>query len=273
MRERIAASVIGHSKFRAMHNYLTVSEALNDLFKRGYILDFALLKEGDCIYCHNQNHSLNAEDFEIDEVYRFEGDTDPGDEMILFAISSNKHNIKGTLLNAFGIYADSNNSKIIEKLKYKVSENTRPIKRANELIQLSREHHHTLLLAWKIKTGLAKNIELERVAKYVQWYFENHLLPHFETEEKYIFPLLGEPNNHKTMAIEQHDQIKHIIMNSLNNKDDLTLLHNLIVEHVRFEERILFNELQNECDLKSIRGITSLSTEKFCDNENDAFWK
>ncbi|MBS1743738.1 MAG: hypothetical protein JST81_11950 [Bacteroidetes bacterium] len=256
-----------------MNNYLTVSEALNALFKRGYLLDFALLNDEDCIYCHNQNHRLNAEDFEIDEVYRFEGDTDPGDEMIVFAISSNKHNIKGTLLNAFGIYADSDNSNLIEKLKYKATEDIKPIKRANELIQLSRAHHHTLLLAWKIKTGLAKNIEPERIGKYVKWFFEHHLLPHFETEEKYIFPLLGELNNHKTMAIEQHEQVKDIIMNRLRDKDNLTLLHNLITENVRFEERILFKEIQNKCDFKPNREVVSLSTEKFCDNENDPFWK
>lgn len=111
-----------------MHSYVTVSEALNDLFKRGYTLDFALLQDEDCIYCHN--HSLNAEDFEIDEVYRFEGDTDPGDEMIVFAISSDKHKVKGTLVNAYGMYADADNSKIIEKLKYTVSDTLKPINRA-----------------------------------------------------------------------------------------------------------------------------------------------
>lgn len=256
-----------------MNNYLTVSEALNDLSKRGYTLDFALLKEGDCIYCHNENHSLNADEFEIDELYRFEGDTDPGDEMILFALSSKRHDIKGTLLNAFGIYADSISTKIVEKLKYKISESIKPIKRANELIQLSREHHHTLLLAWKIKTGLSKNIEVERIGKYVRWYFDNHLLPHFGTEEKYIFPLLGELNNNKIKAVEQHDQIKDIILNRLNSSDSLSLLHNLITEHVRFEERVLFTEIQNECDLSSIQKVDSLSLDKYRDNENDPFWK
>lgn len=256
-----------------MYNYLTVSEALNDLFKRGYTFDFSLLKEEDCIFCHNKKQSLDADDFEIDEVYRFEGETDPGDEMIVFAISSTKHNIKGTLLNAFGIYADANNSKLIEKLHYKIREKAKPIKRANELIQLSREHHHTLLLAWKIKTGLANNIEPERIARYVNWYFENHLLPHFEMEEKYVFPLLGKQNNHTTIAIEQHEQIKQVILKGLNTADNLSLLHKLISEHVRFEERILFNEIQDTCDLEPIRKLMVLHESQFSDNETDVFWK
>ncbi len=45
--------------------------------------------------------------FTIDAVYRFEGPTDPGDEMILYAISSRKYNLKGVLTNAFGMYADA----------------------------------------------------------------------------------------------------------------------------------------------------------------------
>jgi hypothetical protein len=45
--------------------------------------------------------------FRVDAVYRFEGPTDPGDEMILYAISSAKHNLKGVLTNAFGMYADA----------------------------------------------------------------------------------------------------------------------------------------------------------------------
>ncbi len=49
----------------------------------------------------------DPESFHIDAVYRFEGPTDPGDEMILYAVSSSKHNLKGVLTNAFGMYADA----------------------------------------------------------------------------------------------------------------------------------------------------------------------
>ena len=49
----------------------------------------------------------DPESFKIDAVYRFEGPTDPGDAMILYAISSPKYNLKGVLINAFGMYADA----------------------------------------------------------------------------------------------------------------------------------------------------------------------
>ena len=99
------------------YSYDTVSEAINDLTKRGYITDFELLTEKECVVCHKTSTQLSPEEFEIDETYRFEGSTDPGDEMIVFAISSKKHNIKGIIVNAYGVYSDSATSKIVERLK------------------------------------------------------------------------------------------------------------------------------------------------------------
>jgi hypothetical protein len=52
----------------------------------------------------------------IDKFYRFEGDSNPDDNAIIFAISS-KDGWKGTLLDAYGVYADSLSNEMIEKLK------------------------------------------------------------------------------------------------------------------------------------------------------------
>ena len=97
-------------------NYETVSEAVNDLNKRGYVTDFSILVEKECLICNKTAAQLSPDEFEIDEIYRFEGMTDPGDEMIVFAISAIKHNMKGIVVNAFGVYSDSVTSKIIEQL-------------------------------------------------------------------------------------------------------------------------------------------------------------
>ena len=97
--------------------YETVSEAISGLSKRGYITDFSVFAEKECLVCNKTSMQLLPGEFEIDEVYRFEGDTDPGDEMILFAISSTKHKMKGILLNAYGVFANDFDSKIVERLK------------------------------------------------------------------------------------------------------------------------------------------------------------
>lgn len=109
-----------------MKNYVyeTVSEAVNDLAKRGYVADFELLVEKECIVCNQTSTHLSPEEFEINEIHRFEGNTDPGDEMIVYAISAIHHNIKGIVVNAFGIYSDPTTYKIVERLKKHTSENS-----------------------------------------------------------------------------------------------------------------------------------------------------
>jgi len=97
-------------------SYDTVSEAMNDLKKLGYTTDFSLLAHHDCLVCKKSSLELSPDDFEIDQMHRFEGDSDPGDEMVVYAISSNKHEVKGIVVNAFGIYADNTASVIVRKL-------------------------------------------------------------------------------------------------------------------------------------------------------------
>ena len=90
-----------------MESYATLSEAMHALEREGYVNDF------------NLKWSLSDYhfgDFVIDKVYRFDIETDPDDQSVLYAISSVDHKIKGTLVNGFGIYSDPLANKIIEHL-------------------------------------------------------------------------------------------------------------------------------------------------------------
>jgi len=98
-----------------MKTYNTLSEAVNDLSKRGYTYNFNLKK--DCVECVEKKIDLRPDEFEIDEAHRFEGMTDPGDSNILYAISSHNHKLKGLLVNAYGVYADTHTSEMVAKLK------------------------------------------------------------------------------------------------------------------------------------------------------------
>ncbi|MDQ7918060.1 phosphoribosylpyrophosphate synthetase [Mesonia sp. MT50] len=97
-------------------SYDTVTEAMTDLKKLGYTVDFSIMTEKECIICHKTKTQLSPEDFKIDDFYRFEGDSDPGDEMIVYAISSTIYDMKGIVVNAYGIHADAKSSAIIKKL-------------------------------------------------------------------------------------------------------------------------------------------------------------
>ena len=95
-------------------NFGTLSETINELVKLGYTHDFNIKDE--CIVCHRTNITLSPDDFQIDHVYRFEGDSDPEYQSILYAISSTKFDVKGTLVNGYGTSSDEATTKLIEKL-------------------------------------------------------------------------------------------------------------------------------------------------------------
>ena len=92
-------------------SYDTVTEALDDLKLRNYTLDFNL-KE-NCIVCNE--HKFDIDDFEIVEVYRFEGDTDPADEAVVYAIES-KTGLKGVLVTGYGMSAEGMSAEMAKKL-------------------------------------------------------------------------------------------------------------------------------------------------------------
>lgn len=93
--------------------YDTVSEAITGLRERGFTLDFNL--EENCIICHGDK--FKADDFEIVEAHRFEGDTDPSDEAVVYAIQS-KTGLKGVLVNGYGISADAMDAEMAKKLRF-----------------------------------------------------------------------------------------------------------------------------------------------------------
>ncbi|QPH38598.1 phosphoribosylpyrophosphate synthetase [Pedobacter endophyticus] len=95
-------------------SYGTLSQTINGLKKDGYPIDFSVLK--DNLVCQGNVDTFAPEDFKIDKTFRFEGATNPGDESILYAISSVKHDLKGILINGYGISADSNTNDVVLKL-------------------------------------------------------------------------------------------------------------------------------------------------------------
>lgn len=91
-----------------MYNYDTLSEALNDLTKRGYTLDFNL---------NSVQKKFSSKSLNVVEVYRFEGMSSTDDESVLYVIETSD-GMKGTLVDAYGTYADSVSVELIQKLKF-----------------------------------------------------------------------------------------------------------------------------------------------------------
>lgn len=95
-----------------MYQYASPVQAINDLKERGYTTDFNLRE--NCIVCNDQQ--FNPDEFEIKEVYRFEGNSDPADEAIVLGIES-AGGTRGVLVNGYGYSSEPMGEAIERKLK------------------------------------------------------------------------------------------------------------------------------------------------------------
>jgi hypothetical protein len=94
-----------------MKVYDTVTAAMEDLRKRGYTADFNIIFDG----IHTNDTKVHPEDFVITETYRFEGNSDPGDEAVVYAIET-KSGTKGVLMYGYGVYSEDMSEDMIRKL-------------------------------------------------------------------------------------------------------------------------------------------------------------
>ncbi len=97
-----------------MYKYATVLVAIENLRKEGYDVDFNL--EDNCLICGNNKYTID--DFEIEQVYRYEGDSNPSDESTVYGIAS-KDGLRGILVTAYGAYTDGMSAAMLRKLSLK----------------------------------------------------------------------------------------------------------------------------------------------------------
>jgi hypothetical protein len=100
-----------------MYTYDTVVEAVRGLKQRGYSIDFNI--EPGRLVCLQTPLSLSPADFEITEVYRFEGNSDPDDEAVVYAIES-ANGQKGLLVTGYGISAEGVGEEMVKKLTSRI---------------------------------------------------------------------------------------------------------------------------------------------------------
>ncbi len=96
------------------YKYASTSVAIDNLRKDGFNVDFNL--EENCIICGSDKYDVD--DFEIVQVYRYEGMSDPSDESTVYGIQS-KDGTKGILVTAYGMYTDSMSTALLRKLALK----------------------------------------------------------------------------------------------------------------------------------------------------------
>lgn len=122
------------------------------------------------------------------------------------------------------------------------------MKRAEQLQDLSREHHGSLVMAKRIaevaETG--DDAEIQEAIETVKNYYESELEVHFQHEERTIFaPIFKEYREHigiATQLLKEHGAMRMLMpkLHVANAREDLAEFADMLKNHTRMEERELF---------------------------------
>jgi hypothetical protein len=92
----------------------SLSSCSNKMKEDGFKEDFLVTKQG--LSSYSDSTIYKPEQVKIINFYRFEGVSDPGDNSILYVIETDDGR-KGTLVDAYGAYSDSDVSKFIVEVE------------------------------------------------------------------------------------------------------------------------------------------------------------
>lgn len=151
-----------------------------------------------------------------------------------------------------------------------------PIKRSKNLVLLSHEHHHGLVFCTRLKK--AHQTDAKTLQLFVDDFWTNDLAPHFVNEEKWFLPEM-ENNEIKEQFIAEHQQIKTLvncIKSSTKGLVELAVeLSQVLNNHIRFEERIMFPYLEKTISANKLVEIGNALSEieVSCNKFTPEFWK
>ncbi len=112
---------------------------------------------------------------------------------------------------------------------------------------------------------------------YARHFFSAQLEKHFREEEQILFPILGSANDSVRRALREHKNMERLFF---EETDSLKACSHIVREldiHIRFEERILFNEIQDKASATELSTIAEqLESDKTIhakETWHDPFWK
>ena len=134
------------------------------------------------------------------------------------------------------------------------------MKRDRRLRQLSDDHHQALVLARRATSAASAESEAAVVAwEEVVRRFHRELAPHFSVEEQYMLPALERAGGAALAkrTRDEHAELRRIV--SDDGHDLATRLDRfgaLLRAHVRFEERVLFEAVQERLSDAELEAVS-----------------
>jgi hypothetical protein len=98
-----------------MKNYLSRTDIISDLHRKGFTNDFQLF--GNDLLWVQGKFFIRAGEFSILEYFKVNDAKNSMNELVVFGIIAPGHNIKGILLNHYKSYTDDTPPVLIKKLK------------------------------------------------------------------------------------------------------------------------------------------------------------
>jgi hypothetical protein len=149
-----------------------------------------------------------------------------------------------------------------------------PMKFHKALGPVSDEHYDILFFGWKISEGLSNDIEINRLKAYANWFKENYVDPHFEIEKKYVFPILGLKNVRVKRAMANHRRLIRLLNEPKDVNRALNRIEEEIGRYIRFEERILYKEIEKIATPQQLQDIEEYHKSVKMPREDwkDEFW-
>jgi|SRR6185312_7652588 len=152
------------------------------------------------------------------------------------------------------------------------------MKRDTNIIPLSRDHHYGLLFCWKIRQGLSRDVNLERIRPYVHYFWQHNLEEHFSEEETLLYR--DSPGPLCQRAMVEHQSIRDLVWSIMGNgawdRANYANLTDLIENHIRFEERQVFPYLEQKLTPEQLSRVGArllqLHEQPADDLYEDAFW-
>ncbi|MFV5690167.1 hypothetical protein ACM55M_16235 [Flavobacterium sp. ZT3R25] len=92
-----------------IYHYATVSKALDDLSEMGFTFDFNL---------HVEDIIKNPHRYEIEHIYRYEGDSNPDDEATVYGIKSSSGK-KGVFVAGFAANSENDAARVLNDISIK----------------------------------------------------------------------------------------------------------------------------------------------------------
>lgn len=92
----------------------SLTNCLNKMMQEGYTENFKITEQG--LESLNQHNNYQPDQIQVINFFRFEGESDPDDNAIMYVIETND-GTRGTLVDAYGVYTDPKISQFMKNVE------------------------------------------------------------------------------------------------------------------------------------------------------------